>query len=249
MTTSAKISKQVWEESFEEQIARQAYNTAPVEALIRTASYYLRARYKTEEYSKLHFLEMGCGAGPNLVWLAQKNIRVSGVDIAQNALALCRRNLERNQLSDKIGALIEGSVTDVLMEDASIDGILESCVFQHLTKADRAKAFAEVRRLLRPGGVFVGHMLGDAHTVFQQKKSHQLPDDPGSLRLEDGSSKIHLTNIGLAHFFTNHEFQDYFKGFKTVDPCLTQYYLPKDEAQKRGYESYLQSMWTVYAVK
>ena len=38
-------------------------------------------------------------------------------------------------------------------------------------------------------------------------------------------------------------------GFRTVDPCLTTYYIPRAEAAKRGYAEYLQSMWTVYAVK
>jgi len=38
-------------------------------------------------------------------------------------------------------------------------------------------------------------------------------------------------------------------GFSVVDPCLTTYYLPREEAAKRGYDEYLQSMWTVHAVK
>jgi hypothetical protein len=52
-----------------------------------------------------------------------------------------------------------------------------------------------------------------------------------------------LTNIGLAHFFAKDEFQEYFKGFETVDPCLTTYYLPASEAKKRGYDQYQQAMW------
>ena len=69
------------------------------------------------------------------------------------------------------------------------------------------------------------------------------------LYLADGTSKIHLTNIGLAHFFRREEFIQLLPGFSVVDPCLTTYYLPRHEARKRGYEEYLQSMWTVFAVK
>ena len=245
----ATNAKQLWEESFDEQIAREAYNTSPVEALVRTVSYHLRDACTRDQYRDLHFLEMGCGAGPNLVWLAQKGIRVSGIDIAANALRLARTNLERAGCGDRIGELVEGSVDRTPFPDRAFDGILEACVFQHLDRPTRVNAFKEVARLLRPGGVFVGYMLDAGHTTFQRKQFEQLPDDPGSLYLADGSSRIHLTNIGLAHFFTRDEFRNLLPGFSIVDPCLTTYYLPAREARKRGYDEYLQSMWTVYAVK
>jgi len=242
-------TRKLWEESFEEQIARQAYNTAPVEAVIRTVAYFLRDRFSGKGLGDLHFLEMGCGAGPNLVWLAQRGCRVSGVDISPTALTLARQNLQRNACGDRIGRLIESSVSRTPLEGESFDGIIEACVFQHLAKGDRENAFGEVRRLLKPGGVFVGYMLDAGHTVFQEKRAEQLAEDPGTLCLADGSSKIHLTNIGLSHFYRKQEIMDLLEGFSMVDPCLTTYYLPRDEARKRGYAEYLQSMWTVYAIK
>ena len=244
-----EATKRLWEESFDEQIARQAYNTAPVEALARTVSYYFRDRFSPKDLARLHFLEMGCGAGANLIWLAQKGIQVSGVDISPTALQLTRRNLEQGGYGQRIGKLIESSVSHVPFENESFDGIIEACVFQHLAKNDREIAFREVKRLLKRGGVFVGYMLDVGHTVFQEKQTEQLEDDPGTLWLADGSSKIHLSNIGVSHFYRKKEIIDLLEGFTVVDPCLTTYYLPRAEAQKRGYAEYLQSMWTVFAIK
>src|SRR4051795_3494369 len=102
MSSVDEQMKEVWERSFAEQIAQGAYNTAAVEALVRSVSYYLRDRHDGADLSKLHFAEMGCGAGPNLIWLAEKGIRVSGVDIAPTALELAQRNLEGHGLGDKI---------------------------------------------------------------------------------------------------------------------------------------------------
>jgi len=241
--------RDTWEASFEEQIARGAYNTAPVEALVRSVSYYLRDRYEADRLRDLHFAELGCGAGPNLVWLAQKGIKVSGVDISPTALGLARESLERSGLSERVGELVEGSVTDVALPDASLDGALESCVFQHLNREDREAAFREVDRLIRPGGVFVGHMLEQGHTVFQQHLAEQLADDAGTLQLDDGGSRFYLTNIGLSHFFTSEEVRSLLPGWSLVEPCLSQYELPPSEARKRGYDRYLQSMLVVYAIK
>jgi SAM-dependent methyltransferase len=247
MSTHDQAMRETWEASFAEQVAAGAYNTAPVEALVRTVSYYLRDR--GGEQAGLHMAELGCGAGPNLIWLAEKGMSVSGVDISPTALGLAQSNLERHGFADRVGSLIEASVADVPWEDESLDGLLESCVFQHLPREDRERAFAEVRRLLKPGGVFVGHMLEQGHTVFQKNERVQLADDPGTMQLDEGGSKFHLTNIGLSHFFTQDEIHRLFDGFSLVEPCLSQYEIPPSEAKKRGYDSYLQSMLIVYAVK
>jgi SAM-dependent methyltransferase len=245
----SKNPQELWENSFQEQIARQAYNTAPVEALVRTAAYHLRDRRPDGNYAGLHWLEMGCGTGPNLKWLAQKGIRVSGIDISRNALALARRQLEDSGLGDRIAELAEGSVAATPFPDAAFDGIFEALVFQHLAREDRAKAFAEVRRLLKPGGVFIGNMLDAGHTIYLQRRAEELKDDPGTLLLRDGGSNFHLNNLGLCHFYRREELEDLLRGFSVVDPSVMTYYLPRFEAKKRGYEEYLQSMWTVYAVK
>lgn len=249
MSTQDEAMRQVWEESFEEQIARSAYNTAPVEALIRNVSYYLRDRHPDGELSDLRFLEMGCGAGPNLLWLAAKGIRVSGVDISPSALELANQTLASAGFGDRGDEFVEASVADVPLEDESFDGILESCVFQHLPLQERRDAFGEVKRLLKPAGLFVGNMIGDGHTIYQRKRDHELADDPGTLQLDEGNSKLHLSNIGLSHFFRKEEFADLLDGFDVIDPLLQTYYLPADEAARRGYDEYQQSMWTVYAVK
>ena len=250
MTPSAsETARTQWERSFTEQVAQQAYNTAPVETLARNVSYYLRARYTPAQYAQLHFLEMGCGTGPNLVWLARKGVRVSGVDIAPTALALARAQLEQAGCRDRIAQLIEAPVSAAPFPDASFDGIVEALVFQHLAKADRLAAFAEVRRLLKPGGLFAGCLLDASHTIFQERQREQLPDDPGTLILHDGRSSIYLNDLGVCHFYRREELDTLLRGFSVVDVSLTTYYLPREEARRRGYETYLQSMWAVYAIK
>ena len=250
MSTHNEAMREIWERSFAEQIERQAYNTAPVEALVRSVSYYLRDRYDQEQQRNLHFAEMGCGAGPNLAWLADRGMTVSGVDISPVALGLCRRTLQAAGHEERLGSLVEASVSDVpQIEDESLDGVLESCVYQHLPREDRLAAFREIDRVVKPGGLFVGHMLEQDHTVFVNRSSEQLDEDPGSLVLEEGKSNFYLTNIGLSHFFTADEVRELLPGWSVVDPCLSQYYLPKSEAEKRGYEDYRQSMLIVYAIK
>ena len=252
MSQRAAEMREIWDHSFAAQIASGAYNTAPVEAVVRTVAYYLRARYSPDQHGSLHFLDLGCGAGPNMVWLAEKGITVSGLDIAPSALALAGENLTRRGLGDQLGALHEGSVTDLPFADGHFDGAVEACVFQHLDRADRQCAFAELARAVKPGGVFVGYMLSDAHTIFEQQRDDQDPTDPGTLILRESganASKFHLGNIGLSHFFGRAELKQLLADFVTVDICANGYDLPREEAERRGYAHYHQGMWTVYAVR
>ena len=185
-----------------------------------------------------------------MLWLAEKGIKASGIDISPNALALARETFARRQLGDRLGELCEGSVTDLPFVDESLDGAVEACVFQHLDRENRQRAFAEVGRVLKPGGVFVGYMLSDNHSIYLQQKERQDPTDPGTVSLSaDGGSKFHLGNIGLSHFFDRSEFATLLAGWSSVDPCENGYDIPQEEATRRGYERYHQGMWTVYAVK
>jgi SAM-dependent methyltransferase len=252
MPARDQAMQDLWDESFRDQIASGAYNTAPVEALVRFVSHYLRDRYPdAARHRGLRFLEVGSGAGPNLVWLAEKGIEANGVDISPSAVKLCRQVFEARGMADRLGRLEHASATALPFEDNSLDGVLESCVFQHLNREDRAKAHAEVVRVLKPGGLFVGHMISNQHSTYLAKKHQENPADPGTLDLETDASpgKVHLESIGLAHFFAKEEYADLLKGCSVIDPCETTYELPGEEAKRRGYDYYRQAMWIVYAVK
>jgi tellurite methyltransferase len=249
MTDSQQESRETWERSYRGMKARGSFNTAPVEAIVRNTAYYLRERYPDGPPSTLHFLEMGCGSGVNLRWLAEKGVRVSGIDIADQAVELCRDSLNRAGLGDRVELLARGSVTQVPLPDGSVDGIVEACVFQHLRRADREAAFAEVRRLLRPGGLFVGYLLEVGHTIFREQKGRPVEGDPGTLYLETEGARLTLEDLGVCHFFTADEVRAQFAGFSEVSACLATYELPESEARRRGVPRYLQSMIAAYAVK
>ncbi|MBH69575.1 MAG: hypothetical protein CMM58_14560 [Rhodospirillaceae bacterium] len=250
--TRKRSSEQLWESSFQAQIDRNAYNTAPVEALVRTVSHYFRSKeliFGNDE--QLKFLEVGCGAGANLGWLAERGIEANGVDISPTAIELCRKLFTKRALEKKLGKLIHGCVTELEFEDQTFDGVIESCVFQHLQSEDRIKAHAEVVRVLKPGALFVGHMLSQNHSTFQRYRGTTEEIEPGTLFLSRGDleDKIMLEDIGLAHFFAKQEFMALLEGCSIIDPCESTYELPREEANRRGYDSYRQAMWIVYAIK
>ena len=101
-------------------------------------------------------LDLGCGTGilsrELLAWGAK---RVWGVDPSERMLALARREVPEVTFAP-------GTAEAIPHDDATFDLVASSLVLHYVR--DLAPAFAEVRRVLRPGGHFVfsmHHPLGE----------------------------------------------------------------------------------------
>jgi len=80
-------------------------------------------------------LDLGCGEGLLVEEYRQKGHEIQGVDL--------------NFASEHVTA---GSITEIPAADESCDLVLALDVVEHLEFADQERAFAEMRRVLRPGG-------------------------------------------------------------------------------------------------
>ncbi len=94
-------------------------------------------------------LDLGCGAGRHLVFLAGRNFRVTGLDLALNGLRHAQR-----WLADKgfEGSLALSDVTAIPCRSACFDVVLSTFVLYHNRMAGIRDAIGEVCRVLCPGG-------------------------------------------------------------------------------------------------
>ncbi|MCC6781282.1 MAG: methyltransferase domain-containing protein [Planctomycetes bacterium] len=108
----------------------------------RAIFFDLLARELGERREDLAILEVGCGPGGMLEPLARFGA-VCGLDIAHDALRYCKhRGFPR---------VATGSGTELPFADASFDVVALFDAIEHI-EDDRA-ALAEVRRILKPGGL------------------------------------------------------------------------------------------------
>lgn len=101
-------------------------------------------------------LEIGCGTGSLLLALkrAQPDVEAVGLDPDPAALAIARRKAKRARVSFQLD---EGFADELPYPDASLDRVLSSFMFHHLSREVKEKTLREVRRVLKPGGRF--HMM------------------------------------------------------------------------------------------
>ena len=93
-------------------------------------------------------LDVGCGAGVEVIRFARGGARVAGVDAAPSAAALTRQNLTQQRLEAGV-AVAEGEALP--FRDETFDFVYAHGVMQYA--ADDRKVVAECRRVLRPGGL------------------------------------------------------------------------------------------------
>jgi SAM-dependent methyltransferase len=92
-------------------------------------------------------LEVGCGAGTDLVRFARGGARVTGVDLSASAIELARQNFAQQGLSAE---LREADGERLPFADGSFDLVYAHGVVQYTTNA--AALIHECHRVLRPGG-------------------------------------------------------------------------------------------------
>jgi len=115
-------------------------------------------------------LEIGCGAGNLSILLAQRGYCVTGVDIAATGIDWANgraRESGTNALFRVDNVVALSSCGDAVF-DAVVDGHCLHCIIGD----DRARCLAAVRRVLKPGGVFV--VLSMCGEVRDEKRLGQF---------------------------------------------------------------------------
>jgi SAM-dependent methyltransferase len=93
-------------------------------------------------------LDVGCGFGWFELYALDRGVRrVIGIEPEDRELATARRHI-----SDERAEFTAGSATSLPFPDESVDTVVCWEVLEHLPQGSEPAAFAEVRRVLRPGG-------------------------------------------------------------------------------------------------
>jgi SAM-dependent methyltransferase len=102
-----------------------------------------------------HVIDVGCGAGGAVGEMAERDVRAIGVDINEQMIAIGR---QRRPEAD----LRVGDAYTLPFQDGEVDGYRAERVYHELD--DPAKALAEARRVLAPGGRIV--LIGQDWDTF-----------------------------------------------------------------------------------
>ncbi len=98
-------------------------------------------------FSGQRLLEIGCGAGIDLIRFAKGGARVTGVDLAPQSIQLAQKNFELRGLRAELHVM-NGEALE--FDDDSFDVVYAHGVLQYTAHADMMAK--EMHRVLKPGG-------------------------------------------------------------------------------------------------
>lgn len=114
------------------------------------------SRLPHAERQHIRVLELGCGSGANLWYVAKEGFAAYGIDFAPSGVELCKQVLQQWQVEAQVQV---ADMTALPFVDGQFDVIFDVVSMQHLTVAQHQLTFREIQRCLKPTGWFFSYHL------------------------------------------------------------------------------------------
>lgn len=157
-------------------------------------------------------LDLGCGSGRHLVYLAKRGFDVYGIDIAKHGIKIAANCLKKENLKAhlKVGDIYK----KLPYKSNFFDAIISTATLHHNKIENIRKLIKEMERILKPKGlIFI--------TVAKKRSKKEIPKEKlWKIKMIAPRTFIPLTHDekGLIHYWFNKKIlKKEFKNFKIYD--------------------------------
>lgn len=155
MSNEKKSAPPSWSPLWEEVFLSQAWGKYPSESLVQ---FIARNFYSVPKRDCLKILEVGCGPGPNIWYLAREGFSTYGIDGSQEAIRLAEERLTQEGLSAHLEV---GDINILPYSNNFFDAAIDvECLYANPLTASK-NILKEIQRCLKPGGLLYSRTLTD----------------------------------------------------------------------------------------
>lgn len=190
----------VWEETFR----NKEWGKYPPEHVVR---FIARNFYSISDRRAIRLLEIGCGPGANVWFMAREGFSVCGIDGSPTAIQRAKQRLANEGLTADLRV---GDYIQLPWLDSSFDGVVENVSLGCNPMFAVERALNEVHRVLRPGAPFLSSFFSPRTWGY----------GTGTMSERDGFTNITegpLANLGFCLFLDRDRISEVFQRFTTTN--------------------------------
>jgi SAM-dependent methyltransferase len=137
-----------WDPTWEDVFRRQSWGKYPAEPLIR---FVARGFFGAPIRAEVKFLEVGCGPGANLWFIAREGFQAYGIDGSATGISAARKRLDL-ECPGWNGELLCNDIDRLPYDDGTFDAVIDNeCVYCN-PFATACEIYSEMARVTRTGG-------------------------------------------------------------------------------------------------
>jgi len=157
--------------------------------------------------NKIRVLDLACGGGRHVVYMARKGLEVTGTDISGTGLKMTRERLNKENLT---AGLVRSAMNALPFVDSTFEAVICTRAIHHQKLRGIQQTLLEIKRVLSEDGMILIDFL--SRRTYSHGKGIEIENE--TFMETEGHEK------GVIHHFTNEEeLQELFEGFAilTID--------------------------------
>ena len=192
----------------------------PDEIVVNLASILEKRKFKRA-------LDLGCGTGRHVIYLAERGFEAYGADISETGVKQTNTRLRSRKLEAEI---IKCDMKSIPFIDSCFEAVICVRTIYHQKLKEIRETISEIHRVLKKNGL----LLTNFHAKRSSKYRKGIKIEENTFMQENGPERG-----VLHHFVDENELRELLKDFKIVDL----------EAKEKMRDGYLRSHFNVLAEK
>ena len=196
MVTTEAWDKQYYEKGY--------FIKYPDEDLIRFMAKYF---YNAPDRKRIKILDVGSGVGRNTIYLAKEGFSAFGVEATDSGIEV---STKRREIEGVDAIFKKADLIKIPFPEEYFDAVVDIQTIQHNTYKQINEIMQEIKRVLKPNGIFFATMVSTQDRSFKKGKvieKHALDE------IWDGT----FVGAGVTHFFDLGELRSLMSLFTEVN--------------------------------